>query len=416
LPAPSAAPPRLLLPDPAWAVVLGIASVGYFLLTIAVGTSFFTHGTGPSVTAASVWGTAAVLAVQPVPLLWRTRRPVLSFWLVFACFLAATAISIDRNLTVSPTLLFAVFSVTARTGTRTWATTAGVAAGLDTAVQLTLGVLYGGALTPVAVLAVLTRVVPTYLAPCLAGLLYGSQRRRAELAAAQAGALREAAEAQTAAAVASERNRMARELHDVAAHHLSGILLQTRAAIRVRESDPATTGVLLESIRSEGELTMLNLREVIGVLREDGSVEDGAGPGVPAPTLASLPSLIAAVRDLHPELDLAVSGDLGDLSPATSLACFRIIQESLTNARKHAPGGAVSVAVRRDAREVVVEVRNGAATDPAAPEPPARRRGYGLVGMRERAAMLGGALDTGPAPGGGWRTLAVIPLDRQVAA
>jgi signal transduction histidine kinase len=416
LPSPSPAPPRLLLPDPVWALVLGIASVGYFFLTIAVGTSYFTHGAGPSVTAGSVWGTAAVLAVQPVPLLWRTRRPVLSFWLVFACFLVATAISIDRNLTVSPTLLFAVFSVTARTGTRTWATTSGVAAALDTAAQLALGVLSGGVLTPIAVLAVLTRVVPTYLAPCLAGLLYGSQRRRAELAAAQAVTLREAVEAQTAAAVASERNRMARELHDVAAHHLSGILLQTRAAIRVRESDPATTGVLLESIRSEGELTMLNLREVIGLLREDGAAEDGAGTGVAAPTLASLSSLIDAVRDLHPELDLAVSGDIADLSPATSLACFRIIQESLTNARKHAPGGAVSVKVRRDAREVVVEVRNGAATDQAAPEPPAQRRGYGLVGMRERAAMLGGVLDTGPEPGGGWRTLAVIPLDRQGAA
>ncbi|QZN86843.1 sensor histidine kinase [Cellulomonas sp. C5510] len=411
MPAQPAAPPRLLLPDPAWAVLLGVASVGYFLLTIAVGTSFFTHGPGPSVTAGSVWGSVAVLAAQSVPMLWRTRRPVLSFWLVFACFLAATAISIDRNLTVSPTLLFAVFSVTARTRTRTWATTAGVAAGIDTTVQLVLGVMFGGVLTPVAVLAVLTRVVPTYLAPCLAGLLYGSQRRRAELAAAQTEALREAAEAQTAAAVASERNRMARELHDVAAHHLSGILLQTRAAIRVRESDPRTTGVLLESIQSEGELTMLNLREVIGVLREDSPVA-----GVPAPTLASLPTLLAAVRDLHPELALAVTGDLHDLSPATSLACFRIIQESLTNARKHAPGGAVTVVIQRNPREVVVEVRNAAATDPAPPGAPESRRGYGLVGMRERAAMLGGVLETGPAPDGGWRTLAVIPLDRQVAA
>jgi signal transduction histidine kinase len=415
LPAPPAAPPRLLLPDPAWSLLLGVASVGYFLLTIAVGTSFFTHGGGPSVTAASVWGTVAVLAVQPVPLLWRTRRPVLAFWLVFACFLVAEAISIDRNLAVSPTLLFAVFTLTARTGARTWVPTAAAATALDVTGQLVLGVLFGGALTPVAVLAVVTRVVPTYVAPCLGGLLYGSQRRRAELAAAQADALRAAAEAQAAAAVASERNRMARELHDVAAHHLSGILLQTRAAIRVRESDPETTGVLLESIRSEGELTMLNLREVIGVLREDDPAEDGT-PEVRGPTLASLPSLIAAVRDLHPELDLVVTGDLDDLSPATSLACFRIIQESLTNARKHAPGGAVSVAVRRDAREVVVEVRNAPATDPPGREPAGRRRGYGLVGMRERAAMLGGALDTGPAPGGGWRTLAVIPLDRQVAA
>jgi signal transduction histidine kinase len=266
-----------------------------------------------------------------------------------------------------------------------------------------------------------TRVVPTYLLPALAGLLYGAQRRRIRLEADRAEALRQAAAAQTAAAVVAERNRMARELHDVAAHHLTGILLQTRAALRVHEHDPVLTAELLGSVRDEGEATLHNLREVIGLLRTAGDADE---PADVAPTLDRLPALIASVRTLDPGTALQVTGDLDDLSPATSLACFRIVQESLTNARRHAPGAAVRVDLHRTGRTLVVEVRNAPADPdpgPAGPPgpvstPPRTGPGYGLVGMRERATMLGGTLDTGPTPDGGWCTRAVIPLDRRSAA
>ncbi|GAA3819081.1 sensor histidine kinase [Cellulomonas soli] len=399
----------MLMSDTAWAVLLSIVSIAYFLVTIAVSTSFFTDNGGPTVSVASVWGTVAVFALQAVPLVRRTRHPVATFWLVYACFLVAVAITVDRNFTITPTYWFAIFTVAACTSRRTWTTTLSIAAGLDFLIHLTLAGIATGGMNALVLLAIVVRVVPTYVAPLLAGLLYGAQQRQAELAAAHAAALRTAADAQAAAAVAAERNRMARELHDVAAHHLSGILLQTRAAIRVHEHDPQTTTELLTSIRNEGELTLRSLREVIGVLRDD----DG-GPGVREPTLSTLPELIASVRTLHPAIDLAVTGDIDDLSPATSLACYRIIQESLTNARRHAPGGQVTIHVHRRPRELTIEVSNTAATEQPAHEERSRP-GYGLVGMRERATMLGGTLHAGTTPDGGWRTSAAIPLDRQLA-
>ncbi len=407
---------RLPLPDWAWALLLGGASIAYFLITIAAATSFFVPNGGPPVTALSVWGSVAVFALQAVPVLWRSRRPVLTFGLVYLCFLLAITISIDRNLTVTPTFLFAVFNLTALTGVRVWASILAASVLLDLSIHLALASLSIGMLSPVAVLATLIRVLPTYITPVLAGLLYGSQRRRAELAGETTEALRQARDSQLAAAVSEERNRMARELHDVAAHHLTGILLQAKAAIRVQSSDPATTAELLESISSEGELTLQNLREVVGVLRR----EDEAGT-VAEPTLSRLPDLIDSVRAVHPAIDLRVSGDIDDLSPATSLACFRIIQESLTNARKHAAGAQVAIRVKRGPRDVVIDIANKPPRSqtpeggPGSTPPPPRtaNTGFGVIGMRERAAMLGGSLDAGATVDGGWRTRATIPLERR---
>ena len=404
---PAAMIQRLPLPDWAWAIIFGLASIGFFLLTIVTGTSFFEPNGGPVVSAESVWGSVVLFALQAVPLVWRSRLPVLSFVLVFACFLAAVAISIDRNLTITPTLLFAIFNIAALTTWRTWGVVLGAAFAVDFGIHLTLAAMSIGALPPVAILATLIRVVPTYVTPVLAGLLYGSQRRRAELAAEAEAALRQARDGQLAAAVAAERTRMARELHDVAAHHLTGILLQAKAAIRVQRSDPATTAELLASINTEGELTLQNLREVVGVLRQDSDTNV-----VPEPTLSRLPDLIDSVRTLHPTIDLTVDGDIDDLSPATSLACYRIIQESLTNARKHASGAYVVIHIARTPREVVVNISNAKPRFVAVSSRPPRA-GYGLVGMRERATMLGGTLDSGITREGGWQTRAVIPIERR---
>lgn len=404
-------PERMLLPDWQWAILLSVASIGYFLVSIAAGTSFFVPDNGgPTVAPWLVWGSVVVFAVQAAPIAWRTRHPIGSFCAVFVLFIVSTAITVDRNLTVTPTLLFAVFSVTAYASRRGWMTTVGLAALVDLGIHVAQLAVFLGSVDPVSVLAVLTRVVPTYVAPVLAGLLYAAQRRRAALATDREAALRWAADSQLDAALGAERNRMARELHDIAAHHLSGLLIQTKAAIRVHQTNPPLARELLESIRTEADATLQNLRDVIGVLRDTDDGEEVEGP-----TLSRLPDLIASVRALHPNIDLTVTGDIDDLSPATSLACFRIIQESLTNARKYAPGADVVIHVQRAGRELVIEVENARAADPPPVEPGARA-GYGVLGMRERASMLGGSLDAGPTVAGGWLTRATIPLERRVAA
>ena len=408
-------PPRMLLPDALWAPIFAMVSIGYLLVSIALSTSFFLPNGGPTLEASRVWGTVAIFALQAVPLLWRTRHPTASFWAVFTAFVAAVLVLQDRNLTVSASLTFAIFTVAAYTPARTWGVSIAAAATIDFGLHLAYGIAQLGKLSALLVLLIATRVIPTYVAPLLGGLLYAAVRRRAELASARARlaaerneALKQAADAQTEAAIAAERNRMARELHDVAAHHLSGILLQTRAAIRVQRSDPAVAAELLDGVRVEGELALDNLRDVIGVLRD---TDDEASRT--EPTLSGLPELIDSVRSLHPAIEVTVRGLIDDLSPATSLACFRIIQESLTNARKHAPGADVVVSVDRLGGDLVIEVMNGPS---GAAQPQASHRGYGLMGMRERATMVGGSLETGHTPQGGWSTRAVVPVDRRVRA
>ncbi len=403
--------------DGAWALILGVTSVTYFLVNIALSTAYFTATGGPPVSSLAVWGVVAVVVTQSAAICWRTPHPLAVFVVVYLLYLLAVALIQDPNFTVSATFLFALLNIIGRAPTRTWTVTVSAALTVSLALNLALAADAAGGLSPLLVLVVFGRIVPIYAAGLLAGLLYGSERRRAEserlraeLAAQTSDALRQARDSQMAAAAAAERNHMARELHDVAAHHLSGILLQARGAIRVQESDPALRAELLDSIRSESGLALQNLREVIGALRSPDEK-----PSVTGPTMSRLPDLLASVRTLHPSIDLAVIGEIDDLSPATSLACYRIIQESLTNARKHAPGSDVVIRIRRSLLEVVIEVANATTAVTTLPISIGVGVGFGLVGMRERATMLGGTFEAGPDPDGGWHTRAVLPVERVVA-
>lgn len=406
-----------VMTDRRWAVLLGAVSLGWYLLQVALGTDFFFENGGPTISAGAVGGTSLVLVAQSVPLLLRTRRPALSFWLVFLGFLACVALSVDRSLAVSATYLFSVLSVVVHLPTRGWAPMLSVAAAIDTLVYLALIAIQSQAAPSLYIVTLLAfKVLPAYVAPILAGLLFASQRRRAQLAtenarvhAERAQALERVSEAQLAAAITAERNAMARELHDLAAHHLSGLVLQAAGAREVIHSRPAVAESLLDGIRSEASNALHNLRDVVVSLRDD----ERPGRGRIEPTLTALPELIDSVRVLHPALDLHVEGDIDDLSPTVSLACYRIIQESLTNARRHAPGTPVRVEVQRRARRLELDVTN-ALLPGTPPQSRADRPGFGLIGMRERVTMLGGTFDAGPADDGGWRTHAVIPTDRMV--
>lgn len=389
----------------AWVILLGVVSIGYLLVSVALSTNFFFANGGPTISPVAVWGGVVIFAVQALLVSMRSR-PLVMFIAIYVCFLVAVAVTVDRNLTVSITLLFAVFNLTARTAVRVWMPAVGIATLVDVTIHFALAV----PSTPAALylylaMVILARVLPTYLVATFAGLFYGALRRQVQLADAYAKVLEEANRAQVAVAIRAERNRMARELHDVAAHHLSGILLQAKAAMRIQANDPKTAAELLESINSEGELTLDNLREVVGLLREEPT---GDQP-IAQPTLSRLPDLVESVRKTNPHIDLAVVGPIDDLSPATSLACFRIIQESLSNARDHAPSAEVSISIAREQRELVIDVSNTATASPA----PAKRHrgpGYGLLGMRERANLLGGSLSSARTADGGWCTHAVIPI------
>ena len=214
-----------------------------------------------------------------------------------------------------------------------------------------------------------------------------------------------AAEAQRA--VAEERTRIARELHDVVAHSMSVMVVQAGAARRVLDRSPGQAAEALEAIEATGRQALTEMRRLLGVLRDDSEV---TGIRVPQPSMAELRALVEQFADAGLPVTLAVEGQERELPAGVGLSAYRIVQEGLTNALKHAgPAAAVEVRVRYEDDDVVVEVLDDGRGAVAA----SRTAGHGLVGMRERVDVCGGELRTGPRAGGGYAVRARLPVAGQ---
>ncbi|MER5561727.1 sensor histidine kinase [Streptomyces sp. NPDC002506] len=203
-----------------------------------------------------------------------------------------------------------------------------------------------------------------------------------------------------------ERSRIARELHDVVAHHMSVISIQAQVAPHLVENPSDELRENLAGIRQNAVEALIELRRVLGVLRsEDPSAE--AVRHAPQPSLDRLDELVANVRGAGLSVTADVLGTRRPLSPGVELSAFRIVQEALSNAMRHAPGAAVRILIAYHRAGLVVRVTNTAPARPVAPSPGA---GHGLLGMRERTAMLGGELAVGATPDGGYEVSATLPL------
>ena len=264
------------------------------------------------------------------------------------------------------------------------------------------------------------------LLPMLGGAALASSRRyehsRQELLRREHGR-------QLEVALIQERRRLAGELHDVAAHHLAGIVVQAAALERLIDRDPQTARDAAQQLRRQAKETLSGLRSVVGLLRSDEEVEEST------PGLRDLPELVASTRALGVDIDLFDDGLLGDepggattrstssgapsrdtaacipvLSQRADSAVFRVAQQAISNALQHAPGAPITVEVRRLETALELSVLNGpahrASTDPGG-------GGTGLTVMRERADAVGGVLQAGPVEGGGWRVRLVLPLARE---
>jgi signal transduction histidine kinase len=218
----------------------------------------------------------------------------------------------------------------------------------------------------------------------------------------RAARLERAHAADTRAARAEERSRIARELHDVVAHHVSVMIVQAAAARRVLASDPELAGEALSAIEQTGRMAMTEMRNIVGVLRTDSRAELGPQPGV-----QDLPALVEQMREAGLPTRLLVEGEPRPLPAGVDLAAYRLVQEGLTNSLRHAGAGAEAVVtVRHKPRELDVRVED----DGAGASEMAMRSGHGLVGIRERVALYGGILSIGPLPGGGFEVRARFPL------
>jgi signal transduction histidine kinase len=209
--------------------------------------------------------------------------------------------------------------------------------------------------------------------------------------------------------VSEERSRIARELHDVIAHAVSVMVVQAGAARRVAVARPEQARDAMTSIESTGRQALGEMRRLVGVLRDN----DEPTTLDPQPRLLDVPALVEQAREAGLQVRLEVEGEPRPLPAGVDLSAYRIVQEALTNVRKHAGPASVEVAVRYGPHALHIEVCDDGRGAPVEAVSNGHR-GQGLIGMRERVALYGGRLDVGPRPQGGFRVLADLPLEAAV--
>jgi signal transduction histidine kinase len=241
---------------------------------------------------------------------------------------------------------------------------------------------------------ILSDLIVTFGVPILLGRMTFNRRRR----------IVRDREFATREAVAAERAAIARELHDVVAHHMSVMVVQAGAARAVSASDPAATAEALRQIEASGRTGLAEMRRLLEVLKAE---EDG-NRRAPQPGLARLRELLDAMRASGLPVEAVVEGTPRPLPPGVDLSAYRIVQEALTNALRHAGGASARVIVRYEPDAVELEIGDDGH---GPPEDPEASGGHGLIGMRERVQLFGGELEAGPRPGGGFLVRARLPSE-----
>lgn len=346
----------------------------------------------------SGFAAAAVVAVATLALAWRRRRPLATLLVVTA---AIAGPELFARLTVTlwghfVPLLIAAYAVARWCESR-----------LHTAVGVVVMLAAIGVLM-LRVPSIGTAAnVPFALVPLTGVFVAGRVMRHRETRhrdlAAHASRLEEAREAQIAAAVADERARIARELHDIVAHCVSVMVVQAGASEDLLERSPERAREPLRAVQETGRQAVAELGRMLGLLRDG----DPAGLDLaPQPGTAQLPELADRMCALGLPVALTVSGDQRPLPPGVELAAYRVVQEALTNTLKHGgPGATAHVEVRYLPRTLDVEITDDGRTGATA------GTGHGLIGMTERAAVYGGTIEAGVRPEGGFRVHITLPLD-----
>ena len=330
----------------------------------------------------------ALGVVATLPLLWRRRRPEVVVAIVTAAVLAAVAIGawlLPFQLGV------ALYTLAARPAGPSSRRVAFASIG---AVVVALAATGYSQLGDSAFHAVFL------VAAWLFGDGVGSRRAYIREIEEKAERLERERESEARRAAAEEQARIARELHDVVAHALSVIVVQAGAADDVFEVDPGRAREPIRAIDSAARAALADLRRVLGILQQDAAYE-------PQPGLGRLDRLIEQVRATGLEVALEVEGESRPLPAAVDLSAYRIVQEALTNTLKHAEAERVRVSVRYGER-LALEIQ-----DDGRAKANGSTGGNGLIGMRERVALLGGSVAAGSAPGGGYRVSASIPIEEE---
>ena len=348
----------------------------------------------------------AVLAVAAwVPLVWRRRTPRASFAVSAAAATASGVIGYpDAGTSLAALIL--LYAVAARCDRRStlWAVVAALA----------------GSFVSMAALGTLTFGDSVFTVVLVAGIAMWGNRQQVRAAYFEQLELRAAEKERerieaAQRAVSAERVRIARELHDVVAHAMSVVAVQSGVGAHVIDKDPAAAKRLLETISDTSRDALAEMRRMLGVLREeDADPDDGdrtrdrtGEPALaPAPGLAGLDDLVSRVAAAGVPVTLRVTGEATPLPAGVDVAAYRIVQEALTNVLKHAGRARATVEVHHGSDEVrLVIADDGRGADPRTLHRPS---GHGIVGMRERAELYGGRVAAGARAGGGFQVVAIL--------
>ncbi|MFF3964024.1 histidine kinase [Streptomyces griseorubiginosus] len=346
---------------------------------------------------------AGMLALQAglvLPLLWRRRRPMVAFGVIAAVFALQWSLGVALRADVA--LFVALYSMALHGRLRQLPWAGAVMAGAVLLVALRVS-------SAVSVWDALFFLSSTATAALTLGLMI--RIRRAQLAGLRERAARLEIERdqRSRLATATERTRVAREMHDIVGHNLAVIITLADAGAYATDIAPERGKEALRLIGDTGRQALGELRRVLGVLRETGD-RAADGPELsPQPGIADIGALCATVRAAGLEVVYRTSGDVETLDDGVQLTVYRIVQEALTNTMKHAADDArVHLAVVLTGTRLSIRVKD---TGPAVtPSGAPNEEGHGLVGMRERAALYGGTVTAGPTAGGGWRVEAVLDL------
>ncbi|MGO8725843.1 MAG: sensor histidine kinase [Streptosporangiaceae bacterium] len=336
-----------------------------------------------------------LVAVACLVLAWRRRWPVAVLGVSVAAATIYTLLGyVIGAVLVAP--MIALYTVATQSSVRR-----AVAYGLGTLVVLGLASI---AVNPLGPFGGGVDILPFMVAlVVIAGIAVANRQAYVE-------SIKDRAEQDARRRIDEERLRIARELHDVVAHTMATINVQAGVAAHVLSSRPEAAAESLQAIKVASKEGLRELRAILNVLRQ----ADDADPTQPAPGTAQLEDLVAGARRAGLETTFTVTGEQVPLPAAVDLAAYRIVQESLTNAIRHAGPAAAAVSLDYRHDELQIDVTDTGCGLPAGTAA-GQNGGHGLAGMRERAAAVGGTVETGPGPGGGFRVAARLPFGGQLA-
>ncbi|MGW2642600.1 sensor histidine kinase [Streptomyces sp. NPDC001348] len=339
--------------------------------------------------------------IVAVPVLLTLIRPVGAFWLSFVATTVITLLNrgyptLDWPWLPGPAVShLAVLTIVAiRTRPRTAAWMWAITGAYGLAVEYLLGRgEYGVNTAPILIIAGMILLVVT--------VWHIRREARQEVTAQQTATAQE----RSRRTLLEERTTIARELHDVVAHHMSVVAIQAEAAPYRVENPPPELERAFATIRENAVAALAELRRVLGVVR----AEDYEAPDAPQPTLADLDALLANVREAGLDVEKVVTGAVRELPQGVELSAYRIVQEALSNTLRHAPGASARVEVGYVLGGLGLRVVNGPPPAPSLVKPP-HGTGHGITGMRERVSMLNGEMTAGRADDGGYEVTVFLPV------